>query len=215
VAKTYYPSVLLVKFLLFSLARFQVEGTENVPKAGPLIVVSNHLSRTDPPIIGSAIPRRIAFMAKEELFRSPFMAAMLKGFGAFPVRKQEADRTALRRAYSVLENGLALGVFPEGTRSKDAVLQPGMLGAALIAMRTGAPVLPVAIYGTERLRGTGFLWRPAITLHIGQPFPVTRVEGRIPRQQLQDLTNFMMDRIAQLLPARYQGAPDRRVVLGR
>ena len=214
-AKTYYPSVWLAKLLLFTLARFEVVGAENVPRTGPLIVVSNHLSRADPPIIGAAISRRIVFMAKEELFRSPFMALIVKGFGAFPVRKQEADRRALRRAYRVLENGLALGVFPEGTRSKDGVLQPGMLGAALIALRTGAPVLPVGIYGTERLKGAGFLRHPAITLHVGQPFPVAPVQGRIPRQQLQDLTSFMMGRIAQLLPARYQGAPDRGVPLGR
>ncbi len=214
-AKTYYPSVWLVKSLLLTLTRFQVVGGGNVPKTGPLIVVSNHLSRADPPIIGAGIPRRIVFMAKEELFRSPLMALVVKGFGAFPVRKQEADRDALRQAQEVLEKGLALGVFPEGTRSKTAVLQPGMLGAAFIALRTGAPVLPVGICGTEGLRGAGFLRHPAITINIGEPFTVAPAQGRVTRQALQDLTAFMMGRIAQLLPPRYQGVYDKGVVVGR
>ncbi len=214
-AKTYYPSVWLVKSLLLTLTRFQVVGGGNVPKTGPLIVVSNHLSRADPPIISAGIPRRIVFMAKEELFRSPLMALVMKGFGAFPVRKQGADRDALRQAQEVLEKGLALGVFPEGTRSKTAVLQPGMLGAAFIALRTGAPVLPVGICGTEGLRGAGFLRHPAITINIGEPFTVAPAQGRVTRQALQDLTAFMMGRIAQLLPPRYQGVYDKGVVVGR
>jgi len=213
-AKTYYPSVWLVKFCLLAFTRFRVEGRENVPKTGPLIVVSNHLSRADPPIISAGIPRRIVFMAKEELFRSPFMALLVKGFGAFPVRKRQADRDALRRAHEVLEKGLALGVFPEGTRSDSGVLQPGMLGAAFIALKTGAPVLPVGIYGTEEFKGAPFLWHPAITMHIGEPFPVSPAQGRVTRQALQDLTAFMMGRIAQLLPPRYQGAYDKRVPVG-
>jgi len=214
-AKTYYPSVWLVKSLLLTLTRFQVVGGGNVPKTGPLIVVSNHLSRADPPIIGAGIPRRIVFMAKEELFHSPLMALVVKGFGAFPVRKQGADRDALRQAQEVLEKGLALGVFPEGTRSKTAVLQPGMLGAAFIALRTGAPVLPVGIYGTEELRGAGLLRHPAITINIGEPFTVAPAQGRVTRQALQDLTAYIMERIAQLLPPRYQGVYDKGVVVGR
>jgi len=214
-AKTYYPSVWLVKSLLLTLTRFQVVGGGNVPKTGPLIVVSNHLSRADPPIIGAGIPRRIVFMAKEELFHSPLMALVVKGFGAFPVRKQGADRDALRQAQEVLEKGLALGVFPEGTRSKTAVLQPGMLGAAFIALRTGAPVLPVGIYGTEGLNAARLLRHPAITLHIGEPFTVAPAQGRVTRQALQDLTAHIMERIAQLLPPSYQGVYDKGVVVGR
>ena len=214
-AKTYYPSIWFVKSLLLTITRFQVVGVGNVPKTGPLIVVSNHLSRADPPIIGAGIPRRIVFMAKEELFRSPLMALIVKGFGAFPVRKQGADRDALRQAQEVLKKGLALGVFPEGTRSKTAVLQPGMLGAAFIALRTGAPVLPVGIYGTEGLNAARLLRHPAITLHIGEPFTVAPAQGRVTRQALQDLTAHIMDRIAQLLPPSYQGVYDKGVVVGR
>jgi len=214
-AKTYYPSIWFVKSLLLTITRFQVVGVGNVPKTGPLIVVSNHLSRADPPIIGAGIPRRIVFMAKEELFHSPLMALVVKGFGAFPVRKQGADRDALRQAQEVLEKGLALGVFPEGTRSKTAVLQPGMLGAAFIALRTGAPVLPVGICGTEELRGAGFLRHPAITINIGEPFTVAPAQGRVTRQALQDLTAYIMERIAQLLPPSYQGVYDKGVVVGR
>jgi len=214
-AKTYYPSIWFVKSLLLTITRFQVVGVGNVPKTGPLIVVSNHLSRADPPIIGAGIPRRIVFMAKEELFRSPLMALIVKGFGAFPVRKQGADRDALRQAQEVLEKGLALGVFPEGTRSKTAVLQPGMLGAAFIALRTGAPVLPVGIYGTEGLNAARLLRHPAITLHIGEPFTVAPAQGRVTRQALQDLTAHIMERIAQLLPPSYQGVYDKGVVVGR
>ena len=214
-AKSYYPSVWLVKFCLLAFTHFRVEGGGKVPKTGPLIVVSNHLSRADPPIISAGIPRRIVFMAKEELFRSPLMALLVKGFGAFPVRKREADRDALRRAHEVLEKGLALGVFPEGTRSKTAVLQPGMLGAAFIALRTGAPVLPVGICGTEGLRGAGFLRHPAITINIGEPFTVAPAQGRVTRQALQDLTAHIMERIAQLLPPSYQGVYAKGVVIGR
>jgi len=128
---------LTMKALLLLLSDWEVEGKENVPPSGPLIVVANHLNLPDPPLLTASIPRRIIFMAKEELFRSrggPFV----RWFGAFPVRRGELDREAIRQAMEILDAGLALGMFPEGRRSPNSGLIQAEPGTALIALRSQA-----------------------------------------------------------------------------
>jgi len=197
---------MLMKALLLSLSHWQVRGKENVPREGPLIVATNHLSLIDPPLLSASIPRQIVFMAKEELFRSPRGSFFVRAFGAFPVRRGELDREAVRQALMVLQAGQVLGMFPEGKRSSNAKLQAAQAGASFIASRSGAPILPVGISGSENVSGLGFiLKRPAITVAIGRPFSLPSIqEGQIGRQ-LGELTALTMGRIAELLPQSYKG----------
>jgi len=202
----YYLERLLAKLLLRLLTRRELRGSDNVPNEGPLIVVANHLSMADPPILSAILHRRIVYMAKEESFRHPIQGPLVRGFGAFPVRRGRLDRRALRSAEQVLSEGLALGMFPEGTRSRTAQLQLGHPGTALIALRSGAPLLPVALTGTEKVLGPRLLFgRVRITVSVGKPFSLPPVDGRLTKAQLASATEVIMARVAELLPESYKG----------
>lgn len=200
----YYLGREITRMLFPLLTRYRVRGRENVPKQGPLLVVANHISQVDPPLVGISIGRRAVFMAKQELFRSRLMARIFTGLGVFPVNRGRLDRKAFRRATEVLEGGLALVIFPEGGRSRR--LKAAYPGAALIATHLGVPILPVAIAGTEKLKGaTWFLRRPEVTVSIGAPFHLPSANGKITRQQLVEFTDIMMKQIALRLPPDYHG----------
>jgi len=202
----YYIARGLLIGLFKLLTRWQVKGRENVPKEGPVLVVANHLNLADPPLLGVSLNRKVIFMAKEELFRSRITAYFLGGFGSFPVHRGKLDRQALRSSQQVLADGLALAMFPEASRSRSARLKKAMPGSALIACRSGVPILPVGIIGTEQLRGVGFLFRrPRVTINIGQPFSLPPVEGKLTREKLVEYTDLIMRRIAELLPPQYHG----------
>jgi 1-acyl-sn-glycerol-3-phosphate acyltransferase len=147
----------VVKPLMRVWFRIQVEGGDNVPDQGPVILASNHRSNMDPVLLASAVQRPVAFMAKEELFVGP-LGWILRWIGQFPVRRGGIDREALRRTDALLARGSMLGLFPEGTRGDGtfATVHPGL---AYIVVRQGCPVLPVAILGTERVRRR-FGWLP-------------------------------------------------------
>ena len=202
----YYVGRLLVRILLLLLTRWQVKGRKNIPNQGPVLVVVNHLNLADSPLVAVSLGRKAIFMAKEELFRSRFSSYFVGKFGAFPVHRGQLDRKAMREAERVLAEGLALVMFPEARRSKNAQLQPAFPGSALIALRSDAPVLPVAITGTERIKGAAWLLRrPQITVNIGQPFHLPPVNGKLSKTELAELTNFIMGHIAELLPVEYRG----------
>lgn len=201
----YYAGRFLTRMLLFLLAQWQVRGRENIPEQGPLLIVANHINLADPPILAVSIRRKAMFMAKEELFRSRFSRFFVRNFGAFPIRRGRLDRGALRRAEQLLARGLALIMFPEGQRSKNAQLQPAFAGSALVAVRSDVPILPVGITGTEKIKGRAWLFRrPRITVNIGHPFYLPAVNGKLTRAELVRLTNFMMEHIAELLPSKYR-----------
>lgn len=198
-------SKLLMRMILRLFTNWQVRGKENVPKVGAVIVVANHLNNADPPLLGVSLKRKMIFMAKEELFRSRFSRCFIRSFGAFPVQRGKLDRKALRQADKALTEGLALVMFPEGARSKDAQLQPAFHGSALIASRCGVPILPIGITGTEKIKGLAWLLRrPAITVNIGHAFNLPPVDGRLTKATLTELTSIVMKRIAELLPPEYQ-----------
>ena len=201
----YSTATFLMKVALLALSRWQVNFQGEVPKKGPLIIVSNHIDMIDPPLLSASISRRIVFMAKQESYFSPG-GIFIRLFGAFPVRRGEPDRRALRRAEAVLREGLALGMFPEGTRSRTAQMQRPKGGASLIALRSGAPILPVGITGSEAISGLGFVFRrPKITVNIGQPFTLPRRERKGSGPQLDKLSAVIMEHIADLLPDSYRG----------
>ncbi|GBD13760.1 1-acyl-sn-glycerol-3-phosphate acyltransferase [bacterium HR24] len=197
-------------------ARVQVQGLEHVPRRGPLIVASNHLSLADPPIITAVVPRRIVWMAKKELFDIPGLGLAFHLFGCLPVRRFEADLGALREARRVLERGLALGMFPEGTRSGRPGMNRAWPGTALLALQTGAPVLPVGIMGSEHIRLPGDivaflrLRRYPVRVVIGRPFTLPRPE-RLRTAQVERATEAIMARIAGLLDPPYRGVYARVV----
>lgn len=183
----------LCRIILIVLRRWEVRGAENLPAEGPVIVTANHVSYWDPVVVGCALSRQVFFMAKAELFRFPVFASILRTLGAFPVHRHRLDRQALRRAQQELEKGHVLGVFPEGTRSNsDAFLKPH-LGAALLAVKHGVPVLPVALHGTRGLYGK-------VRVRIGKPLRFAREGGEKPsKERLEAVAQEIMERIGALL----------------
>jgi len=193
--------------LLLASTRWQVEGSDVVPRHGPLVLVSNHISVADPVVLGASLPRRIIFMGKQELFRSIQGRILFRSLGVFPVRRGRHDRRALLRAREVLEQGHVLGMFPEGTRGPGGTqVRRGYTGAAFLALRSGVPLLPLGITGTERLRGVAdLLRRPAITVRIGEPFSLPPLPGKRTSDQLAEATELIMERIACLLVENDRG----------
>ncbi|MDX2273139.1 MAG: lysophospholipid acyltransferase family protein [Cyanobacteriota bacterium] len=152
----------------------KVYGAERVDRHHPLIVVSNHASHFDPPILSNSVCRPVAFMAKAELFQIPFLKQAIQLYGAYPVKRGGSDRSALRATEAALQKGWAVGIFLNGTRTLDGRINQPHLGAALISARTQTPLLPVALWGTEQVlpKGRKFprLFCP-ITVRIGDPIP--------------------------------------------
>ncbi|MEX2237541.1 MAG: lysophospholipid acyltransferase family protein [Dehalococcoidia bacterium] len=191
-----------LRYLLF---RLKVRGLENVPDVGGAIVVANHLSNFDPGVVGTSIKRRIRFMAKEELF-FPGFGLLLRLHGVFPIRRLEKDTAAVRRATQLLKDGEVLGMFPEGTRSKEGKLQHGRPGTAFIALRAGVPIVPAAITGTEELKSwkATLFSRARLSITYGKPFYLER-PPRVTAQTLEEATDAIMRAIAELLPEQYRG----------
>jgi len=199
----------IIKFLLRISLSWKVDGKENVPSEGPFIMVANHVHLVDPILLISIFPRWINFMAKEELFRYPFLRIIIRWAQAFSVHRRGtiADKQeTMIQAKNLLNKGLVLGMFPEGKRNHDGKLLPGKPGSAVIASRMGIPLLPVGIVGTEKLKGTSWLWkRPGIVINIGQPFKLPPANGRLTKSQTKSLTDLMMKKIAALLPRENRG----------
>jgi 1-acyl-sn-glycerol-3-phosphate acyltransferase len=202
----YFAGMILLRGVFFLLTRCQVHGRENVPRRGAIIVVSNHLSVIDPPLLVVVLGRKTAFMAKEELFVSRLSAFLVRRVGGFPVSKKRLNRDAMKKADEVLEKGRALAIFPEGMRSRQASLKSAYAGSALIALRNRVPLLPVGITGTEVIKGLGWLWRrPKVTVDIGIPFYLPQIDAKISKEKTLELTERVMRSIAELLPLKYQG----------
>lgn len=194
------------RFLLHVITRSRVVHQAPVPTTGPLLIVANHINFLDPPILAAAMPRTVSFMAKEELMHAPVLGWVVSNYEAFPVRRGEADRQALRTAIDLLGQGRAVGMFIEGTRSPDARMQQARAGAAVIAATAGCPILPVAITGTQALRGPlGFLTRPRIQVTSGVPFHLEDLGVPPGSGRSQRLADAMAARIAALLPPGYRG----------
>mgnify|MGYP006285227703 CR=1 FL=1 len=193
-------------FLLFT--RPHIEGRENIPHRGPLVVVSNHLSYADQYLLTIAVNREMIFLAKEELFRNSFKRFLIETFGAIPVRRGAVNRGALKQVHRVLDSGQAVFMFPEGSRSKNAELKPAYSGSVLIAVHNNAPVLPIGITGME-VAEKGFRWvmlhRPRVTVRIGKPFHIAVPNGKLDKKNLRALADEIMVHIAELLPHEYRG----------
>ena len=201
-------SFALFRVIFFLFTRQCIQGKENIPEHGALVVVANHLSYADQYLLTIAIKREMIFMAKEDLFRNRVKRFLIETFGAIPVKRGAVNREALKQVHQVLDKGLAMFMFPEGSRSKNAQLQPAFSGSALIALHNNAPILPTAITGME-VAEKGFLWvmlhRPRVAVNIGRPFYLSKPEGILDKKQLKDLSDDIMEHIAELLPPEYRG----------
>ena len=170
----------VVSPMLHTYFRVRIYGAENVPKQEPLIVVSNHASDFDPPILSSCVGRPVAYMAKEELFQVPLLKQAISLYGAYPVKRGSADRSAIRAALACLQEGWAVGLFLEGTRTPDARIHSPKLGAAMIAAKAQAPLLPVSLWGTEKILQKGSLTPRAVplTIRIGEAIATPNSNSR-------------------------------------
>jgi 1-acyl-sn-glycerol-3-phosphate acyltransferase len=202
----FHPGSAISGWLLHIVGGARVEGLEHVPRQGPFIMVVNHRSLADPPILGWAVGHQVRrvvhFMAKEEMRRWPIIGWLADRSGVFFVRRGEGDRSAQRAALRLLAEGRPIAIFPEGTRSRDGKLRPAKPGAALLAIRSGAPLLPVAISGTERLfpGHSRVPHRTRVVVRIGPIFTLDHLlTGRIPRELLSQGTDRIMGEIAGLL----------------
>ena len=207
-----------------ALADWRVEGAEHVPKEGPLIVVANHFSFLDPPLLGASFPRPLTFVAKAELWQALPSRLFCHAFGLLPIRRGEPDRAALRAASEVLKRGGTLGFFPEGTRGRELPkrLKQAHRGVAFLARASGAPIVPVGIAGTDVVNTPSdiaayALKRPAFTVRIGAPFHLSQERGGRSSERFAADTDYVMAQIARLLPERYWGAyadQARELILG-
>ncbi len=178
--------------------KIKVQGLSNIPKRKPFIICSNHINWMDPLTIGTSLPAsyRIHFMAKQEIFNNILTSLFFRKLGAFPVKRDKADLAAIKTAYQHLNNGQVLGLFPEGSRSKTGKLQKAYHGAALIAVRSGVPVVPIAISGPYRL------FKP-VYLYIGEPFvlpPLVYDNKDDKKKHLEEMSETIIFRIKKLLP---------------
>ncbi len=193
---------LLCNFFFKILFRLKIEGSENVPRQGGFIVVSNHVSHLDPIILSISLKRPIHFMAKEELFEIPVFGFIISRLNAFPVRRGSFDRKAIQNSLKLLDEEKVLGMFPEGTRSTDGKLNKPHHGPATFAYRVGVPIVPMGLIGTgEALRkGT---WLPKfkrIKVRIGEPLYFSKSSRvKIEKSDIIRASNEIMESISSLI----------------
>lgn len=188
----------ILKFFFRVFLRLEITGAEKIPKNGPLVIASNHLSLLDPPLIGVAATRKVNFMAKKELF-VPVLGDIYMALGAFPVKRGGADRTAIKHGIDLLLDGKVLAIFPEGTRSKTGQLGNAEPGALMMAGKARAAIVPAAICGTG-IEGKNHFW-PKVKVSFGEPifFPQDK---DITKELLNELTDTLMGEIKHLKETR-------------
>jgi 1-acyl-sn-glycerol-3-phosphate acyltransferase len=197
------------------IARFlfglHVEGLEHVPTAGAAILAPNHVSYVDPVVVGVSIRRRIHFMAKGELFQNRLVGWFMRGLQAYPVSRERVDPSTLKRTLSLLAAGQIVLVFPEGTRGDGRSLGPAKLGIAMIAARSGAPVVPVFHWGAEQVlpRGSRRFRRVPLRVRFG-PALVFPAGGPAGREAAEAFGRQLIDAIAALRPSGEQPVPVSR-----
>lgn len=194
--------------LLPLFARLRTIDIENVPQEGPVILAINHIHWLDIPLASIRIPRVTHYMAKIELFSVPVIGWLIRRLGAFPVRRGEGDREALRTSERMLAQGNLLMIFPEGHRSGNGKLAKGHTGASYLALRAGVPIVAVGISGTENVfkRFNYGPWAPKVTLRFSKPFTLGASGGKRSREGMTEATDTIMRQIAAMLPPEYRGA---------
>lgn len=169
-----------------------LEGEQYIPKEGPVLLCSNHISLLDPPAVGIWLDRKISFFAKEELFRIPVLKTILHNVGAIPVKRGAGDRKALTKTLEVLKHGGTVAIFPEGTRIKSGMIEEGKKGVAFFALRSGAAVIPTAVIGPYRLfRKTRIVYGPPVDLTAYRDIKANSAV-------MEEVSNLIMEHIRRL-----------------
>ncbi|HXQ90792.1 MAG TPA: lysophospholipid acyltransferase family protein [Acidimicrobiales bacterium] len=206
---------LLVHVVSRAYWRVEVDGDEHVPPTGPVILAPVHRSFMDFLVVSEVTKRKIFYMTKEEMWKSPLLGAVLDSVGAFPVHRDGADRLALERAQDVLERGDVLILFPEGTRRAGPVVEDLHEGAAFLAARTGAAIVPIGIGGTAEAMPKGSKFVRPVKVHIvvgpALAAPERSARGRVPRAQVHALTEELCSELQRLYDDAERRAkpPDR------
>ncbi len=193
-----YSTVRMILRFIFFFLGLKSEGTDKVPLTGPVIIAANHVSNWDPIVVALVLKRPIHFMGKEQLFKYKISDTLISSLNAFPVKKGTPDRKAIRHALKVLEEDKVLGIFPEGMRNKTGEELKAQSGVAMIALKSGAPVIPVACIGTKCNLPWG--WFRPLLVKVGDPIYMDQYEGqKMHSANLQQLSDDIMNKINQLL----------------
>lgn len=187
----------IVQFIIRAVAKMflkiNIVGIQNIPTDAACIICFNHKSNMDAPIIGVFMPRKLVFMAKEELFKIPFLGAAVKALGAFPIKRGAGDVSAIKTSLSILKQGKVLAMYPEGTRNKSGELGEAKAGVALIATKAQVPVIPVGVTGEYKLFHR-------VNVNIGSPIYYSEYfNQKLPMEQLQSISNNIMSHIKMLM----------------
>jgi len=193
--------------LVALLCRVDDADISKVPAGGPLLIVTNHINFLEIPVVHTRLlPRRVFALAKAEAWDNRVLGWLFDRWGAIPVRRGESDLGAMRKCLEVLEDGAILVIAPEGTRSRDGRLQHGHAGVVALALRSGAPILPLVFYGGEKLgENLRRLRRTPFHIVVGEPFRLDGGGGRVTQERRQEMAADVMQRLAGLLPIEYHG----------
>ncbi|SFE91753.1 1-acyl-sn-glycerol-3-phosphate acyltransferase [Paenibacillus algorifonticola] len=182
----------LLRVLYICLFRLEAKGLENIPADGPVILCANHVSNFDPPTVGVKVKRKVHYMAKAELFKIPVFGPLIRAFGAFPVKRGGVSKEAIKSAITLLKEGNVMGIFPEGSRRNQG--GEAKKGAAMIALRSNAVVIPVAIVGNYSL------FRK-VTVYYGKPVDLSAFIDDSSPDKLDRLTDAIMMDVRALIAA--------------
>lgn len=208
----YWTSCFIVRMSAYVFWRIKYIDRKNIPRKGRVIIASNHISHLDPPLIGVGIPRNVSFIAKIELFKKNLLGWWMRQMGMIGVERGGGGRKALMAALSVLEREGAIIIFPEGTRSYTGRLSKGKSGVAVLALKSGAPIIPASITGSYEAfsRGMKYPKLGRVKVKFGKPIIVNSgdaMTGEIPRELLEELTAKVMIEIQKLLPESMHPLP--------
>ena len=197
----------LARLLLRMMVRIRVSGEQNLPSGGPLILVINHLHLLDPIVLMTILPFHVDVLVAEKYRKRFPIGQIVRSAGGIFVRRGEIDRKALRTCLDSLRAGRVLGMSPEGTRSTTGVLQRAKPGVAYFVLKTGAPLVPIGLWG---LNGMVSAWkrlrRAEVRVVIGEPFQLSVTGNKVRTEDLQAMADQIMLRVAELLPDEYRGA---------
>jgi 1-acyl-sn-glycerol-3-phosphate acyltransferase len=188
---------ILLRFIFFFLG-LKSEGNDKLPMSGPVIIAANHVSNWDPVVVALVFNRPIHFMGKAQLFKYWISDKLLTKLNAFPVKKGTPDRNAIRRALKLLEEGQVLGIFPEGARNKTGEEMKAQSGVAMIALKSGSPIVPVACIGTKGNLPWG--WFSPLLVRVGDAIYLDEYQGqKVNSATMEQLSSDIMNKINQLL----------------